>query len=267
MEKRTFTTGEIANICNINKKTLFYYDQIDLLKPMIVKENGYRCYSYDQIDQLSKIKALQSVGFTLQEIKRQLSADNVPKGIDTLHKQKRKIGEKIQELVKVEESLNEKILELEHYQEVGHHHVFLKDCEEELLFVDRSPSPEGIVTNFLLDGYHFGIMMNVDGEASGRMEMNKFQSVRSREEANDSKVAGTYAGVYFVTDEQNIVRNARKAWSVLEESEYRTSGPLYLKDIATDFAIFEDGRIPFQITRKVEKTAPSQPTVGFNNIW
>lgn len=248
MRNRKFTTGEMATLCNLNKKTLFYYDQIDLLKPAIVEANGYRYYTNDQIDLLGKIKALQSVGFTLLEIKQQLSADNIPKGIETLYHQKRKIREKIHELVTVEENLNQKVLELEHYQETGNHQVFVKECEEEWLYVDSASRQEGIVTNFLLDGYHYGLILH---DAAAK-DMNKYQIVHHYEEANFTKERGTYAGVYFRTEEKQILTNAIEALEILENSDHRLTGPVYLKDIATDFALFQDGDLPFQITRKVE---------------
>lgn len=44
------TTGEFAKICNVKKHTLFHYDDIGLLKPDYYDENGYRFYSYSQLN-------------------------------------------------------------------------------------------------------------------------------------------------------------------------------------------------------------------------
>ena len=33
---------------NINKKTLMWYDRVGILKPAVIKENGYRYYTYFQ---------------------------------------------------------------------------------------------------------------------------------------------------------------------------------------------------------------------------
>lgn len=43
-----FTIGQFAALHEINKKTLMWYDEIGLLKPACIKENGYRYYSYQQ---------------------------------------------------------------------------------------------------------------------------------------------------------------------------------------------------------------------------
>ncbi|WP_374043130.1 MerR family DNA-binding transcriptional regulator [uncultured Clostridium sp.] len=31
--RKYYSTGEFAELCGVNKKTLFHYDDIDLLKP------------------------------------------------------------------------------------------------------------------------------------------------------------------------------------------------------------------------------------------
>lgn len=53
--KPLFTTGEFAGLCNIRKDTLFYYDEIGLLKPEIIQDNGYRYYSANQLFYLTSL--------------------------------------------------------------------------------------------------------------------------------------------------------------------------------------------------------------------
>lgn len=63
------TTKEFAKLCGVEKRTLFYYDEIGLLKPDKVLENGYREYTQRQASRLEEIKLLQSTGLSLTEIK------------------------------------------------------------------------------------------------------------------------------------------------------------------------------------------------------
>lgn len=69
MQEKYFTTGEFAKLCNVEKHVLFHYDQIGLFRPAIVKENGYRFYSSYQYDTFAVIRALQSIGMSLKDIK------------------------------------------------------------------------------------------------------------------------------------------------------------------------------------------------------
>ena len=39
---KLFTIGQFAKLHEINKKTLMWYDEIGILKPAVIKENGYR---------------------------------------------------------------------------------------------------------------------------------------------------------------------------------------------------------------------------------
>lgn len=65
-----FKIGEFSKISNISVKTLRYYDEIDLFKPIDIDINTqYRFYSIDQVKDLQVIKELQDLGFTLNEIK------------------------------------------------------------------------------------------------------------------------------------------------------------------------------------------------------
>lgn len=65
-----FTIGQFAALHEINKKTLMWYDEIGLLKPACIKENGYRYYSYQQSSALETILMLRELNVSLDEIKR-----------------------------------------------------------------------------------------------------------------------------------------------------------------------------------------------------
>ena len=69
MEKKHFTTSEFANLHNINKRTLHYYDNIGLFSPEIKGENNYRYYSFSQSIKLDYILMLKKVGMSIDEIK------------------------------------------------------------------------------------------------------------------------------------------------------------------------------------------------------
>lgn len=64
-----FRIGEFANFIKIPIKTLRYYDEIDIFKPIMVdEETGYRYYSAGQLPLLNKILFLKDIGFSLNQI-------------------------------------------------------------------------------------------------------------------------------------------------------------------------------------------------------
>lgn len=67
---RLFTIGQFAKLHEINKKTLMWYDEIGLLKPATVGENGYRYYTYQQSHILEIILLLRELNVPIPEIRR-----------------------------------------------------------------------------------------------------------------------------------------------------------------------------------------------------
>ena len=67
MPKR-YTSGQFAKLCHTTKETLFHYDELGLLRPQHVGENGYRYYDSKQFLQFEMICFLKETGMPLREI-------------------------------------------------------------------------------------------------------------------------------------------------------------------------------------------------------
>ena len=105
--KDFFTIGEISKLFDINKKTLRYYDEIDLFKPSFVnKDNRYRYYTFDQFQYLETIKYLKELGLSLDKIKYNLNNVNIDEVINSLEEQKITIDQKISELQLIKQKIN-----------------------------------------------------------------------------------------------------------------------------------------------------------------
>ena len=66
---KLLTIGQFAALHEINKKTLMWYDETGLFRPAVVKENGYRYYTYYQSSTLETILMLRELGVSVSEIK------------------------------------------------------------------------------------------------------------------------------------------------------------------------------------------------------
>ena len=60
---------EVANLTGLTTRTLRYYDEIDLLKPSRVGDNGYRFYESKELETLQQIMFYRKRGFELKQIK------------------------------------------------------------------------------------------------------------------------------------------------------------------------------------------------------
>jgi MerR family transcriptional regulator, thiopeptide resistance regulator len=64
-----FTVKQLSTLAGVTPRTLRHYDQIGLLKPSRIGENGYRYYGEQAALQLQQILFYRELGLPLDEIK------------------------------------------------------------------------------------------------------------------------------------------------------------------------------------------------------
>jgi DNA-binding transcriptional MerR regulator len=69
-----FTVSDVARLSGVSVRALHHYDEIGLLKPAQVGENGYRYYGQDELLRLQQILFHRELGFPLEEIRKVLDA-------------------------------------------------------------------------------------------------------------------------------------------------------------------------------------------------
>jgi DNA-binding transcriptional MerR regulator len=69
---RMFTVKEISELAGVSARTLHYYDEIGLLKPVKVGDNGYRYYDEPGLLRLQQILFYRELDMDLKQIKRVL---------------------------------------------------------------------------------------------------------------------------------------------------------------------------------------------------
>ena len=61
--------GELARRTGLTVRTLHHYDEIDLLKPSLHTEAGYRLYTAADVARLQQVLSLRQLGFALEEVR------------------------------------------------------------------------------------------------------------------------------------------------------------------------------------------------------
>lgn len=72
-----YKVTDFAKMCGVTPRTLKYYEERELLSPAYVGENGYRYYSFTQMDEVSAILLFRDYGFSLEEIKTIMEQDDL----------------------------------------------------------------------------------------------------------------------------------------------------------------------------------------------
>lgn len=105
-EPKLYRIGMFANMNRVTIKTLRYYDEQNLLKPVYVDEsNGYRYYISSQIADLHRILALREMNFSLEDVRKIVNGQQ----------EKHLLQLKKQEILKEISSLTAKLATIESY--------------------------------------------------------------------------------------------------------------------------------------------------------
>ncbi|RRD94057.1 MerR family transcriptional regulator [Clostridiales bacterium COT073_COT-073] len=129
-----YLIGDVSKICNISKKTLRYYDDIDVIKPEHISEyNSYRYYSMDNMHDIMILKYFKQMGYSLSEIRENFNSYNydyilesLKEKANELREERRKIENKIKAAMDWKLLIDEAALVIQFKDEK----VIVKEIEE-----------------------------------------------------------------------------------------------------------------------------------------
>ena len=73
------TVNELSKITGLSKRTIRYYDQINLLNPEVISESGYRLYGNKSLEILQQILIFRELNVPLENIKEILDNKQLDK--------------------------------------------------------------------------------------------------------------------------------------------------------------------------------------------
>jgi DNA-binding transcriptional MerR regulator len=123
--------GDFSKISRLPVKTLRYYDEVGLLKPIHVDAfTGYRYYAYEQLPRLNRILALRDLGFSLDQIGQLLDeglTSQQMRGMLILRQSeiRQKVQEEAERLARVESRLRQ----IEQEEEMSKYDVVVKSVD------------------------------------------------------------------------------------------------------------------------------------------
>ena len=136
--------GDFSQLSRVPVKTLRYYDEVGLLRPIHVDDfTGYRYYAYEQVTRLNRILALKDLGFSLEQIAglldEGLSSEKM-RGMLILRQSeiKQRVQEEVERLQRVEARLRQ----IEQEDEMSKYDVVIKSAEAIKIASVRSVIPQ-----------------------------------------------------------------------------------------------------------------------------
>lgn len=152
------TVKEVSDITGISVRTLQYYDEIGLLKPTKVNEQGYRFYDDNALDTLQQILFFKELDFPLKDIKAIMENPNYDR-LEAFKRQKalltgkrdrlNSLLELLTQLTNGEDVMNFQAFDLSSYLEAVDH--FAKTHPEDILTYWGSQEAFGAVRKQMED--------------------------------------------------------------------------------------------------------------------
>ena len=123
--------GDFSKLSRVAVKTLRYYDEVGLLKPVDVDPlTGYRLYEHSQLSDLNRILALKDLGFSLEEIGRLLDSDlSVEQMMGMLKLRETEAKQRVQEEVERLERIRSRLRQIEQENKMSKHEVVIRKIE------------------------------------------------------------------------------------------------------------------------------------------
>lgn len=125
-----FTVKQLSNMAGITPRTLHYYDEIGLLKPSQLGENGYRYYSEEALLRLQQILLYRELDMPLENIKLIMGQGDFDVQA-ALERHREKLRRRIAQLERLVETVDETILFMEGKKQMSKRQFFEGFSEEQ----------------------------------------------------------------------------------------------------------------------------------------
>lgn len=172
-EIKRLTTAQFAKLHEVNKRTLHYYDEIGLFRPLARSEKGYRCYDISQSIDFEYIRMLKELNMSIQEIEAYRKNPTPAGFLQIVNAKEKEVDqqiEKLRNMKTVMQNKKEKIIFCEALQE---QEIRIEECEEETLFVYPYDFAEDDISKI------FYCLKEVWGLEQIRMGMGSFISLEN----------------------------------------------------------------------------------------
>ena len=138
-----FKIGDFSRLSFVTVKTLRYYDEIGLLKPVEVDRfTGYRYYSASQLPRLNYIVALKNLGLSLEEIATLINNDLTPSQMkDIFILKKAELRQRINEEQRRLEQVEKVLKQIEKEGTMPDYQVIIKKIEPQVIASIRTVLP------------------------------------------------------------------------------------------------------------------------------
>jgi DNA-binding transcriptional MerR regulator len=135
------TVKQVAKLSGVSVRTLHHYDEVGLLKPASIGQNGYRYYGREELLRLQQILFHRELGFSLEEIGRVLDTKGFDK-VATLKAHRAKLGADVRRYRRLMRTIDDTLAALDGATKMDDKAMYRgfdpkKQAEREQYFIER----------------------------------------------------------------------------------------------------------------------------------
>jgi DNA-binding transcriptional MerR regulator len=127
---KMYTVKQLSNLAGISVRTLYYYDEIGLLKPSSVGSNGYRYYADEALYRLQQILFYRELDLPLDEIKKIMGSRDF-EALSALESHRRALGSRLERVKRLIQTVDNTITHMKGQKMMSKKQLFEAFSEEE----------------------------------------------------------------------------------------------------------------------------------------
>lgn len=179
-----YTVSEVAKLSGVSVRALHHYDEIGLLKPGHVGENGYRYYGQDQLLRLQQILFHRELGFGLEAIGRILDDPGFDHAT-ALRAHRTALLAEAQRYRRLVRTLDQTLAAIEGQG----------DMNDKTIFRGFSPEKQAAHEAWLTDRFGEGVQAQIEGSKQRlhALSQGQFDALVAEVETLETEIAGAMA--------------------------------------------------------------------------
>lgn len=134
-EIKSLTTAQFARLHGVNKRTLHYYDEIGLFRPLTKAENNYRYYDISQSMDFEYIRMLKELNMSIEEIEQYRNHPSPGHFLALAEAKEKELNEEIQRLQRIQKILQAKKEQIRLCEALQEQEIRLEKCSSERILV------------------------------------------------------------------------------------------------------------------------------------
>jgi DNA-binding transcriptional MerR regulator len=125
-----YTIKQLSKLAGVSVRTLHYYDEIGLLKPDAIRQNGYRQYGDEAVLKLQQILFYRELDLSLEDIKAMVSRPDFD-AVAALEAHRVSLLGRAQRLVLLIQTVDDTLLHMKGLKEMSQKQLFTAFSDEE----------------------------------------------------------------------------------------------------------------------------------------